>query len=65
MMVVIQRTRELGQSLIKVVHLGKNADSNNDNEYICTRMRKLVFRLVASEGQFDSNSECFGAHDGQ
>jgi hypothetical protein len=52
---------ELAKRLVKVVHLGQDADHHNDHEDISTGMRELV---VPAKGKLHSNTKGLHSHNG-
>lgn len=52
--------RELAQSLVKVVHLGKDTNHSNNHEDISRRVAELV---VPRKGQLESNAKRLDGHD--
>lgn len=49
------------KGFVKVVHLNKDAEGNDDAEDVGTWVSELVF---ATEGEFDCYAEAFDGHDG-
>lgn len=50
-----------GQGLVKVVHLGQDADGRENHEDVCRGVRELV---VAGKGQLERNAKGLDGHDG-
>ena len=59
--VILHRCRKLVQGLVKVVHLGQDAETGDNGEDISRGMRELV---IPAQGQFHGNAKRLDGHDG-
>lgn len=54
------RSRELAQRFVEIIHLRHDTDGCDNHEDIGRREFELV---VARQGEFDGDAECFDGHD--